>query len=194
MKDFNEMSLAKDQCLDNPPLCSRQIAVIFILVLSALLVGIYGHLTLAGFLSVLVLSIIFKRQINYNISKKYALNSISRLMAEAQFPDHVQLQVSCVQKQRYVVLTTQKSTPGQVLIIEILHPELVDIKQMRQALKHYEAHQTEVYMIINSQWEQAAELKSQLAPYISIYRIYNLLDNCLVHLKGKLEQTTSISV
>lgn len=194
MKNFEDTSLAKNQCQDAPTLRSSQIAVIFILVSSSLIMGIYGNLILSVCLGILVSTVALKHYIDHNIYNKYSITAISRFMAESQFPNSVQVQVNCMHKQKYVVLSTQKPVKTTVLIIDIINPDLLNLHQMHQELKHYANHQIEVYMIIDGQWEGAEELKKQLEPYISIYNIYNLLDNCLVHLKGKLEKMASISV
>jgi hypothetical protein len=194
MKNTKDNLLAKNQCQDTFTLNANQIIVVLILATLAVVMGTQGNLMLASCLGVLVFTVLIRHYINQKMYHKYSIHAISRFMAESQFPDNIQVQVNCRNKQRYVLLNTQKPTPMMVLIIDIINPELLDLHQTQQELQHYANHDIEVYMIINHQWEGAEMLKTQLTPYIGVYNIYNLLDNCLVHLKGKLERMASVSV
>lgn len=194
MKNIEDNLLAKNQYQDTFTLSTNQIIVVLIFAVLAIFMSIQGNLMLAGCLGTLVFTVLIRHYINQKMYHKYSLHAISQFMTESQFPDNIQVQINYVNKQRYVLLNSQKSTNLAVLIIDITNPELLDLTQMQQELQHYANHDIEVYMIINQQWEGAEALKTQLIPYIGVYNIYNLLDNCLVHLKGKLERMASVSV
>lgn len=191
MNTSENKSLMINQCNDHSILRANQIAVVSILIISAILIAAYGNIIFAILLGTLVLAIIFNKQINQNIYQKYSIASITRFMSGSGFPSDVQVQVSCRHRQKYVVLTTKKPCETTTLIIEVINPEWLNVHQLQQELKHFAANKIQVYLVIDCQCERADELKAQLTQYISVYHIFNLLDNCLVHIKGRLIKMTS---
>lgn len=194
MKNTTRTQLAPHQYPTQYAAPGNQTAVIIILVVSILLISLYGNILFILLLVALPLAIIFNKQSKDNLCKKHSIAAITRFISDKHLPADLKVQASCVHKQQYILLSSPKYPQSKFLLIDIINPDVLNVPQLQEEIKHFRQNNYCIYLVIAPEKMSVENLKAQISSFVSVYHIYGSVDHCLEHIRGKLIKMTSASV
>lgn len=193
MKNTTRTQLVPNQHPTQYATPGNQTAVIILLIVSILLISLYGNILFALLLVVLPLAIIFNKQSKDHLCKKHSIAAITRFMSDKHLPADLKVQVSYVHKQKYILLSSPKCPQNKFLLIDIINPDALNVQPLQKEIKHFQQHNYCIYLIVAPEKMLAENLKAQISSFVNVYHIYGSVDHCLEHIRGKLVKASILA-
>lgn len=194
MKNTNGIPLKHGQ---NPSLYTfntRQLVIVTVLSITATVLCLYGNPLVGLLLGALTLAVVSTQVNQQNLCKKHSISSITRLMSDKQLPKDLKVEVTCANKQKYLLITAPTYLKTSYVIVDIINPKHLDVRRLQEKIKYMQLRKVKVFVVLDRSHKETGYLSEQLVPLVGVYQVFGNLDHCLEHIRGQLVQIQAVTI
>ena len=194
MKNMNEIRLMPNQTMISPQFAIHQVVAIISITLFTLLLIFYGHMSLALLLGGFTLLFTLNKACQEQACERHAIKSIARLMSAANLPPDLKVDACRKNRQKRLLITSPTCLAAPFLILDLTEVKILKSRCLQKEIQVLQRQQMQVYLVMNRDDENGANLYQQFLPEVGVYHIFGNLDHCLEHIRGQVTQMNQVAV